>query len=629
MSKRTRVTGTRTFVVWLLIIIAVVLVAGIVAGVLFVLPQIEERQALEKHYQAAVAFQEMGDWAAAESEFKQIVSADAEYKDVRSRLAEVKAKLAEDTATATAVAVAQAEQIQARAQATATAKAQAAADALASADATATAQAEVTVAAKAEAATATAEAIETQYQRALAYIDMEKWAEAKAELDQVFTVAPDYKEVQDKLAEVEAKLRELSIPTATPTLVPTHTPRPGTPTSVPTPTLEPTQALSPTQTPVPGALFGLHVTTAGTGKTGIRVEIKYADGSPKTGSWVAVLGQKQDVSGNPVFGDRLQAGRTDNTGTFFFKLDPGTYAVQMGDLIGDSWGNAFDYQVSNGSETILTLTLARLIIGLRNADGGPLEGRWTGIYLQKLDVSDNPVRGDRIAAGRTDNTGAIVYDVVPGTYAVDIGDISGEIWGEPMNHALPAGQTTRLVLTLGRLAVGVKNSDGQPVAGRWVGVLYQKKDVSGNPARGDRFLSGRTDNTGAVSWDITAGTYVVDIGDIVGDPWGDPMNRVVASGETTTIILSLGRVAVGLKDASGNPIQGKWVGMYLQKKDVSGNITKGDRFLSGRTDNTGVISWDVTAGRYIVEIEGMNTLMDVPIQPGEATSTDGTDITVQ
>jgi len=241
MSKRTRVVGTHSFTLWILIVIVVLLLAGVAVGGLVVLPQIQRGQTqqarldeAEQHYQAGVAFQNVGDWAAVEGEYKQVISIDANYKDVQARLAEVKAKLAENQATATAVAIAQAEQAQAEAQATATTQAQATAEAQANAQATATAQAEATATAKALDATATAETLEAQYQRGLGYINLEKWVEAKAELEQVFAADPNYKEVQAKLTEVEAKLKELNIPTATSTPTLTGTPLPDvTPTSTP------------------------------------------------------------------------------------------------------------------------------------------------------------------------------------------------------------------------------------------------------------------------------------------------------------------------------------------------------------------------------------------------------------
>ena len=245
MSRRTKVTGTRSFTLWLLILIAVVLVVGVAAGGLFIIPQIQSQQDLEKHYQAGVAFQNVSDWDKAAGEYEQVIVIDANYQDVQMRLAEVRAKLAEREATATAMAVAQAEQAQMEAQATATAQAQATAEAQvhakttataqaeqaqAEAQATATAQAQATADAQADAAataaaapTATAEALETHYQKGLGYMNIGRWEEARAELEQVFEKDPNYKEVQAKLTEVEAEVAKLT-PTATPTPVETPTP---------------------------------------------------------------------------------------------------------------------------------------------------------------------------------------------------------------------------------------------------------------------------------------------------------------------------------------------------------------------------------------------------------------------
>ena len=114
----------------------------------------------------------MEDWDKAAQEYEKAIIIDANYKDVQTRLAEVKTKLTESEATATA------------------------------------------------------EALETHYQKGLAYINLEKWVEAKAELEKVFSVDPNYKEVRAKLAEVEAQMAKLT-PTAPPT--------PPTPPTLPTP----------------------------------------------------------------------------------------------------------------------------------------------------------------------------------------------------------------------------------------------------------------------------------------------------------------------------------------------------------------------------------------------------------
>jgi hypothetical protein len=209
---------------------------------------------------------------------------------------------------------------------------------------------------------------------------------------------------------------------------------------------------------------------------------------------------------------------------------------------------------------------------------------------------------------------------------VEIGDIVGVPWGEELNYAVQPGEQTRIVVTLGRLTVGVKDADGQAVSRRWVGVYLQDADLEGKPIKGRRILSGRTGDTGLISWDMTAGTYAVEISDIIGSQWGEELNHVVNSEAETRIILTLGRLIVGLKDAAGNPITNRYVAVYHQDRDVNGNIIRGQRFASGRTDNRGLLIWNLTAGNYVVEVDNVGQLLDVPVRSGETTETDGISI---
>ena len=183
MSQRTKVTGTGSCTLWLLALIAIVLVAVVATGGVFILPRVQTGQMLEQRYQAGVAFQNVNDWAAAETDYRQVIVIDANYKDVQTRLAEVRTKM--QVVTATAVALAQATAVAAPA--------------------------------------ATSQALEARYQKGLGYMNMGRWQEAKAELEQVFAVNPNYKDVQTRLKDVEAMVARL-VPTATLTPRPTATP---------------------------------------------------------------------------------------------------------------------------------------------------------------------------------------------------------------------------------------------------------------------------------------------------------------------------------------------------------------------------------------------------------------------
>lgn len=230
MAQRRTVSGRRSVMAWLAIVLVLGLAVVLAAMVFIIGPQqqlrqqaratAEARQAeVERLYAAGVAFQDVGDWEAAEAEFKKVITLDANYKDVQTRLGEVKAGLQKVTVTAEVLA-----------QATATAQIQATAEA----QANATATAEV-------APTATLQALEAHYQKGLAYMNLSRWVEAKAELERVLDVDPNYKEIQAKLAEVEAEVAKLT-PTETPTPIAT-----ATPTVTPLPpivTLKPKSATS-------------------------------------------------------------------------------------------------------------------------------------------------------------------------------------------------------------------------------------------------------------------------------------------------------------------------------------------------------------------------------------------------
>ena len=242
MAQRQSVRGPRSSLLWLAIILILVLAIALAAVVFVIGPERQlavqatataqayitqatataqaHASEVQRAYDAGVAFATAGDWEKATEEFARVVALEPGYKDVTARLAEARANADAARVTATAEAIIAAEQAAAKATAE------------------------------------TRSAIESAYQRGLAYLDLERWEQAKAEFEQVIAGDPNYKDVQAKMAEVEARLAEIRAltPTATLTITPGPSPTPpptatNTPTTTPTKTPTPAPTATPTPTP--------------------------------------------------------------------------------------------------------------------------------------------------------------------------------------------------------------------------------------------------------------------------------------------------------------------------------------------------------------------------------------------
>ncbi len=264
-----------------------------------------------------------------------------------------------------------------------------------------------------------------------------------------------------------------------------------------------------------------------------------------------------------------------------------------------------------------------LHVNVMRADGSPARDVYIEVRTQKPDLSGNPVTDETVAYGNTDNTGTRFFELPPAAYFVRI-SVTGYPYGPQFNHIVESGSTRVLNVALGQILVGVLDADGKAREGNYVEIYTQKADLSGNPVTDETAAYGNTDNTGAVQFNLTAGDYRVRITGIAGEPYGDEFNHRVIGSQFTKIIVRLGRLTVGLKDAEGKPLGGRYVEVYRQLRDVAGNITRGDSVAYGNTENTGLLNLDLTPGNYIVRVNDVGTLMDVPIESGRTTFTDGT-----
>ncbi len=317
--------------------------------------------------------------------------------------------------------------------------------------------------------------------------------------------------------------KSTNTPTATPTLTMTATST-STPTPTRTNTAKPTATRTPTQLAVNGEEqvpigSGVEVTQIENGTTALVAYFLRGDLTPIVNEYVGLYSQKKDLSGNWITDKNIDNEYTDNAGSVTFNVDPGEYIV-VSKMRGYNWGNAGDLNgqanliVESGKTTQMVLKLGILRVGFIYADGKMVDGQYVEIFKQRLSVAGEWVEGDSIVTSLTDNSGEVYYNLTAGNYTVR-STFKGYNWGDApsfmgeANIPVKPGETTQIVVNLGRLVVAVKDDSGNPVDQKYVEVYFQTNDVIGNPAAGQSINSGHTDNTGSIGFTLTPGKYVI------------------------------------------------------------------------------------------------------------------------
>jgi len=274
----------------------------------------------------------------------------------------------------------------------------------------------------------------------------------------------------------------------------------------------------------------------------------------------------------------------------------------------------------------------KLAVQIALGDGKPLTNWYVSVQSQKPDISGNWVTDSRLADGRTNNAGLVEFSLPAGRYIAAL-ELPGYRWGDASDIQgltdvpVETSKVTQLQISLGKLVIGFRYGDGKPIANQYVAVHLQKLDVGGNWVTDGRAADGRTDNGGTVAFNLTPGKYIIQ-SDFSGYNWGsayDVEGRVdvpVPPGVVSTLIYDLGRLTVGLLKSDGTALTNRYVSIHVQDTDMGGNPVTGNRVADGRTDNAGMLSFNLTSGVYVISTEDIASF-NIVIEGGKITQWDG------
>ena len=266
------------------------------------------------------------------------------------------------------------------------------------------------------------------------------------------------------------------------------------------------------------------------------------------------------------------------------------------------------------------------------ADFKPADGYFI-VYEQKTDVTEGLLKGNQIDGKSINQQGELFFEINEGVYVICQSSYIGYDWtdlGCVYNIQIASGKQTIVTFQTGQIKFTVVDAIGNTVTGYWWEILTQTQGVTGKPVSGERVWSGTTDKTGVASVQLTPGLYVIDYKLLAGYKWGQKptdrdgiSNTPVKKGETTQITITLGQIAIELRDTTGQPDTGNCLDIFTQKNDINGKQIIDQQVGSVCTDNGGFATYNLTEGMYAVKING-NVLYNVPINWGVITQTDGT-----
>jgi hypothetical protein len=213
------------------------------------------------------------------------------------------------------------------------------------------------------------------------------------------------------------------------------------------------------------------------------------------------------------------------------------------------------------------------------------------------------------------------------TQAVAAGEYEQVPVGSGVEINLVDSATTELVVYLYK-------GDGTPITDKYVKVYTQKQDLSGKWVTDKSSGSGYTNNAGGITFKLDPGEYIVE-SDFNGYNWGTAgdvegqASVPVQAGKQTQMVLRLGRISVGFVFGTDQVVTDKYVKIYTQELNISNQWVTRSSCGSGYTNNAGMITFNLTAGNYIIEsdfdgynwgnatnVEGM---VNLPSKPGEET----------
>lgn len=318
--------------------------------------------------------------------------------------------------------------------------------------------------------------------------------------------------------------------------------------------------------------------------------------------------QKTDVDGRRIPGDSAASGNTKDAGLAEVKLNVDNHQPMY--LIKFYTKNStvgviylYDVDLTNTYSYNLIARLSSLRLTLKDAGGNLLPGQKFNLYVQKGFSGGTYLKGETYATGLTMGVSGYYETFLgEGTYLMEM-PLSNNLILQKGSIKITREQRTDLVYSVSEMIVTAKDENGLALPKQKFEIHSQTTDTKGNSALGKLILSSETDQDGLKKLFLPPATYALKF--IKTNNQSENLfNQVLSESNLLVVNYSTSGLKLIVKDADGLCIKNKLVEVFIQKCATCG-VFAANKVASGKTNESGEISFKLSPDTYVVKIAGL------------------------
>ncbi len=343
----------------------------------------------------------------------------------------------------------------------------------------------------------------------------------------------------------------------------------------------------------------------------IKVVLRDTDGNLRKNLDTDLYTQESDEDGYPIHETKNKIGSFDSgeEGSFVVYVSSGLERIdgEGSDFFVVKPDNGqrveyeeYDIQVEPGLTTVVEFVFSDIRFSVVNSGGVPYPADTkVEIYKQEYNANNGPVVGEKIKTLYTDDRGAVVFENVPGFYAVRVEKEDGQyeyFWENEMTTGVRESYVLKTDESLGegdgeceaesKFLISVKDLSGNNLPGFKYELYEQEYSVSGSPSPGKKEFSGTIGENGMDEKVFNPNPFmsyalkIYNSNSKLGAFWYYDAVKF-SCGEDKTIEKYLSSINLTLRDGESELAKNQKFSMYIQELNVDGEgVKKKDNLIS-------------------------------------------------